>query len=133
MPTSPTTPWQELPAYEGERFHERTLAPLRAAELDPAFGIAAGLSYPLAKDLEGIYSHPQRLSAPGAGEGELAAPSQLAESPGRRVSVCWSRIQGSKVSIWSQPRIALRDPESVVQSRTASSPGLVARGHPNRR
>jgi hypothetical protein len=48
--------WQELPAYEGDRFHERTLAPLRAAELDSAFGIVAGLSYPLAKDLEGIYS-----------------------------------------------------------------------------
>jgi hypothetical protein len=48
--------WQELPAYEGERFHERTLARLRAAELDSAFGIAAGLSYPLATDLEGIYS-----------------------------------------------------------------------------
>ncbi len=48
--------WQEPPPYELENLHERTLAPLRAAELDAAFGIAAGLSYPLSEDFEGLYS-----------------------------------------------------------------------------
>ena len=48
--------WQGPPAYELDPPREETLAPIRAADLDPAFGLATGFSYPLAHDFEGIYS-----------------------------------------------------------------------------
>ena len=50
------TSWQDPPAYRDDHLDEKSLAPARAEELDPAFGIAQGLEYPLAEDFEGLYS-----------------------------------------------------------------------------
>jgi hypothetical protein len=48
--------WFELPPYQLQHETEAEAAELRAMDLDTPFGILAGLSYPLAEDLEGIYS-----------------------------------------------------------------------------
>jgi len=76
------TAWQPQPEYLLDRYHERTLAPIRASELDPAFGLATSLSYPLAEDFEGIYSP---LS------GYLL---QYLETAGWQQRINWSRILG---------------------------------------
>ena len=76
------TAWQPQPEYRLDRYHERTLAPIRASELDPAFGLATSLSYPLAEDFEGIYSP---LS------GYLL---RYLETAGWQQRINWSRILG---------------------------------------
>jgi hypothetical protein len=48
--------WFELPPYQLQDETEAEAARLRAIDLDAPFGVLAGLSYPLADDLEGIYS-----------------------------------------------------------------------------
>ena len=48
--------WAELAPYQLQDETEAEAARLRAMDLDTPFGVLAGLSYPLAEDLEGIYS-----------------------------------------------------------------------------
>jgi hypothetical protein len=51
-----TPRWFELPSYQMQDETEAESARLRAMDLDAPFGVLSGLSYPLAGDLEGIYS-----------------------------------------------------------------------------
>ena len=39
-----------------ERYRESDIAAIRASELESSFGVVAGLDYPLARDMDGIYS-----------------------------------------------------------------------------